>query len=251
MHRRSARERAHLPLCGRARMASPEKIEAFLAGRQPYAYLPRLRRAGRPGRSPGTEGACWLWAGSGRARRATSFPGRCSSSSNGSPGLPLRATARTPALADLHPHQEAGTSAYVWHLFDRLDDLRPLLRPCIGPHEYAVMPHVGFLVGSGLSAVSLIFDWRAGRWPGLVAAARCWAGAVSVVMVGACGGSARRHIDCGLTSRGNRCPGGGGPAQGARGGLMEDRELVRRQVEVYVACAVGGCQDWHRAGAPV
>ena len=34
-----------------------------------------------------------------------------------------------PALADLHPHREAGTSAYVWHLFDRLDDLRPLLRP--------------------------------------------------------------------------------------------------------------------------
>src|SRR5437667_465703 len=34
-----------------------------------------------------------------------------------------------PALANLHPHREAGTSAYVWHLFDRLDDLRPLLRP--------------------------------------------------------------------------------------------------------------------------
>jgi uncharacterized protein (DUF1330 family) len=32
-----------------------------------------------------------------------------------------------PALAD--PHRERGTSAYVWHLFDRLDDLRPLLRP--------------------------------------------------------------------------------------------------------------------------
>ena len=32
-------------------------------------------------------------------------------------------------LADLHPHREQGTSAYVWHLFDRLDDLRPLLRP--------------------------------------------------------------------------------------------------------------------------
>jgi uncharacterized protein (DUF1330 family) len=34
-----------------------------------------------------------------------------------------------PALADLHPHRDRGTSAYVWHLFDRLDDLRPLLRP--------------------------------------------------------------------------------------------------------------------------
>jgi uncharacterized protein (DUF1330 family) len=32
-----------------------------------------------------------------------------------------------PALADLHPHRENGTSAYVWHLFDRLDDLRGLL----------------------------------------------------------------------------------------------------------------------------
>ncbi|MGW4488517.1 DUF1330 domain-containing protein [Amycolatopsis sp. NPDC004368] len=34
-----------------------------------------------------------------------------------------------PALADLHPHRENGSSGYVWHLFDRLDDLRPLLRP--------------------------------------------------------------------------------------------------------------------------
>jgi len=33
-----------------------------------------------------------------------------------------------PALADLHPHREKGTSSYVWHLFDRLDDLRPLLK---------------------------------------------------------------------------------------------------------------------------
>jgi uncharacterized protein (DUF1330 family) len=33
-----------------------------------------------------------------------------------------------PALRDLHPHREQGTSNYVWHLFDRLDDLRPLLR---------------------------------------------------------------------------------------------------------------------------
>lgn len=32
-----------------------------------------------------------------------------------------------PALADLHPHREDGTSGYVWHLFDRLDDLRGLL----------------------------------------------------------------------------------------------------------------------------
>jgi uncharacterized protein (DUF1330 family) len=34
-----------------------------------------------------------------------------------------------PALTDLHPHRENGSSAYVWHLFDRLDDLRPLLTP--------------------------------------------------------------------------------------------------------------------------
>lgn len=31
-------------------------------------------------------------------------------------------------LADLHAHRENGTSAYVWHLFDRLDDLRPVLK---------------------------------------------------------------------------------------------------------------------------
>lgn len=33
-----------------------------------------------------------------------------------------------PALADLHAHRENGSSSYVWHLFDRLDDLRPLLK---------------------------------------------------------------------------------------------------------------------------
>ena len=33
------------------------------------------------------------------------------------------------ALADLHQHRERGSSAYVWHLSDRLDDLRPLLSP--------------------------------------------------------------------------------------------------------------------------
>lgn len=33
-----------------------------------------------------------------------------------------------PGLADLHRHREAGSSSYVWHLFDRLDDLRPLLK---------------------------------------------------------------------------------------------------------------------------
>ena len=33
-----------------------------------------------------------------------------------------------PALADLHPHRINGTRNYIWHLFDRLDDLRPLLK---------------------------------------------------------------------------------------------------------------------------
>jgi uncharacterized protein (DUF1330 family) len=33
-----------------------------------------------------------------------------------------------PDLADLHPHRERGTSGYVWQLFDRLGDLRPLLK---------------------------------------------------------------------------------------------------------------------------
>ena len=34
-----------------------------------------------------------------------------------------------PGLADLHPHRERGGGRYVWQLFDRLDDLRPLLKP--------------------------------------------------------------------------------------------------------------------------
>ena len=33
-----------------------------------------------------------------------------------------------PALADLHSHREAGTSRYIWHLFDKLEDLRPVLK---------------------------------------------------------------------------------------------------------------------------
>jgi uncharacterized protein (DUF1330 family) len=33
-----------------------------------------------------------------------------------------------PTLKDLHAHRENGSSSYVWHLFDRLDDLRPLLK---------------------------------------------------------------------------------------------------------------------------
>ena len=33
-----------------------------------------------------------------------------------------------PKLADLHPHRVKGSSSYIWHLFDRLEDLRPLLK---------------------------------------------------------------------------------------------------------------------------
>ena len=33
-----------------------------------------------------------------------------------------------PAIADLHPHREKGTGNYIWHLFDRLEDLRPILK---------------------------------------------------------------------------------------------------------------------------
>ncbi len=35
---------------------------------------------------------------------------------------------KDPALADLHPHRENGTDAYIWHLFDKLEDLRPILK---------------------------------------------------------------------------------------------------------------------------
>lgn len=33
-----------------------------------------------------------------------------------------------PNLNDLHPHRVSETSNYVWHLFDKLTDLRPILR---------------------------------------------------------------------------------------------------------------------------
>lgn len=31
------------------------------------------------------------------------------------------------ALADLHVHREHGAKNYIWHLFDKLSDLKPLL----------------------------------------------------------------------------------------------------------------------------
>jgi len=33
-----------------------------------------------------------------------------------------------PQLADLHPHRVKGTSEYLWHLFDKLEDLRPIFK---------------------------------------------------------------------------------------------------------------------------
>ncbi|MCU0849583.1 MAG: DUF1330 domain-containing protein [Spirochaetes bacterium] len=40
----------------------------------------------------------------------------------------FRSYLEDPALADLHPHREKGGGNYIWHLFDRLDDLRPILK---------------------------------------------------------------------------------------------------------------------------
>ncbi|MBN1534195.1 MAG: DUF1330 domain-containing protein [Spirochaetes bacterium] len=40
----------------------------------------------------------------------------------------FRSYLEDPALADLHPHRERGGGNYIWHLFDRIDDLRPLLK---------------------------------------------------------------------------------------------------------------------------
>jgi uncharacterized protein (DUF1330 family) len=40
----------------------------------------------------------------------------------------FRGYVNDPALADLHPHREKGGGVYVWHLFDKIDDLRPLLK---------------------------------------------------------------------------------------------------------------------------
>ncbi len=33
-----------------------------------------------------------------------------------------------PRLADLHPHRMKGTDDYIWHLFDKLEDLRKVLK---------------------------------------------------------------------------------------------------------------------------
>ncbi len=33
-----------------------------------------------------------------------------------------------PKLTDLHAHRVKGTDNYIWHLFDKLEDLRPILK---------------------------------------------------------------------------------------------------------------------------
>jgi uncharacterized protein (DUF1330 family) len=33
-----------------------------------------------------------------------------------------------PGLSDVHSHRENGTSRYIWHVFDKLEDLRPILK---------------------------------------------------------------------------------------------------------------------------
>jgi uncharacterized protein (DUF1330 family) len=33
-----------------------------------------------------------------------------------------------PKLADLHPHREKGARDYIWQLFDKLEDLRPVFK---------------------------------------------------------------------------------------------------------------------------
>ena len=33
-----------------------------------------------------------------------------------------------PKIADLHPHREKGAGDYIWHLFHKIEDLRPLLK---------------------------------------------------------------------------------------------------------------------------
>ena len=35
---------------------------------------------------------------------------------------------KDPNLKDLHPHRVNGTDKYIWHLFDKLEDLRPILK---------------------------------------------------------------------------------------------------------------------------
>lgn len=40
-----------------------------------------------------------------------------------------------PETAQLHPHREKGLKDFVWHLFDRMEDLEPVLRAVAGSSE--------------------------------------------------------------------------------------------------------------------
>ncbi len=40
-----------------------------------------------------------------------------------------------PNLAALHPHREKGVDNFVWHLFERLEDLRPILKDKVETNE--------------------------------------------------------------------------------------------------------------------
>jgi uncharacterized protein (DUF1330 family) len=40
----------------------------------------------------------------------------------------FRSYCNDPELNDLHPHRVNGTSGYIWHLFEKLEDLRPILK---------------------------------------------------------------------------------------------------------------------------
>ncbi len=41
---------------------------------------------------------------------------------------PFESYRNDPEIADLHPHREKGARDYIWHLFDKLEDLRPILK---------------------------------------------------------------------------------------------------------------------------
>ena len=42
--------------------------------------------------------------------------------------MPLIRYRNNPALTDLHAQRENGTDNYIWQLFDKLEDLRPILK---------------------------------------------------------------------------------------------------------------------------
>ena len=41
---------------------------------------------------------------------------------------PFDSYCNDPALAGLHPHRINATHNYIWHIFDNLEDLKPLLK---------------------------------------------------------------------------------------------------------------------------